>query len=322
MAPLISFFIIDPPERLDPPTDTTLAIMRESLRRGGEVFYCTLPDLVLEGDRLYAQAYPVRFPPGAELFTAGDAQKFPAEAADVVYMRKDPPVDRDYLQAAYLLDQLPPRVLQVNPSRTLRLHCEKLIPLAFPDLAPETLVGRSVMEIAAFLRRHQRIVVKPLDDCSGRGIVAVNASDPRAEELIDRAAEGGGRCVVAQRFLPEIREGDKRVLMLGEEILGWVNRRPAPGEFRSNVNAGGRCLLCELTARDRAICERVGPWLVREGIHFSGLDIVGPYLLEVNITSPSCLRELNQLTGQSLEKRVVDYVEENCRRARNFLPCR
>lgn len=313
MSELTSVFVIDPPERLDPPTDTSLALMRESLQRGHRVFYCTLSELRLDGGLPRARVRPVSFPPAAELFTAGAEQEIELAAIDVLYMRKDPPVDAAYLHATFILDRLPPAVLQVNPARALRRHCEKLIPLHFPGLLPETVVSRASRDLEEFLDRLGQIVLKPLDECSGRGVISLRRSDPDRRARIDQATAGGSRYVQGQRFLPEIAEGDKRVLLLGGEILGWLRRVPAAGDFRSNVNAGGRCLPCELTAADRAICARLGPWLRREGILLAGADLVGGHVLEVNITSPSCLREMNELTGEKLERKIIDCVERRCR---------
>lgn len=312
MTPLLLAFLIDPPEKLDPPTDTTLAIMREGCRRGHRVVYATLGELRLADGRPQARVRPVRFSAGRELFTAGKPRELDLAACDALFMRKDPPVDEAYLHATYILDRLPPGVLQVNPAAALRNHCEKLIPLHFPDLTPETLVSRRPEELAAFLERMERIVVKPLDDCSGRGIFTLSPQDPNRRSLLEEVTAGGRRFVMGQRFLAQITEGEKRVLLLGEEILGYLKRVPAAGDFRSNVNAGGHCVPCELEEDERAACVRVGAWLAERGVHLAGLDLVGGHLLEVNITSPSCLREMNQLTGQALEERVLDYLESRC----------
>jgi len=313
MSKLTAVFILDPPERLDPPTDTSLALMRESLRRGQRVYFCTLSELRLDNGTPCARVRAVTFPPGEELFAAGAEQTLALSTIDVLYMRKDPPVDVAYLHATYILDRLPPRVLQVNPAPALRRHCEKLIPLALPGLLPETIVSRAARDLDEFLERTGRIVLKPLDDCSGRGIFTLTRDDPNRRGLIEQVTAGGGRYVQAQRFLPEIAEGDKRVLLLGGEVLGWLRRLPAAGDFRSNVNAGGRCLPCELTENDRAICARLGEWLKREDILLAGADLVGDHVLEVNITSPSCLREMNALTGDRLERKIIDHVERCCR---------
>jgi glutathione synthase len=313
MRRLTLVFILDPPERLDPPTDTSLALMREGLARGHRVLFCTLGDLRLEEGSPRARCRPVGFEPGVELFTTGPLCDLPLVQTDVVFMRKDPPVDEAYLHATYLLDRLPETVLQVNPARALQKFCEKLIPLYFQGLAPESIVTRSPEELDDFLQRTGRIVVKPLADCSGRGIIALNREEPDRHLRLTQATAGGSRFVQGQRFLPEIEGGDKRVLLLGGKILGWIRRVPKAGDFRSNVNAGGCCVPCELSAGDRAICARLAPWLIREGIHLAGVDIVGSHVLEVNITSPSCLREMNNLGNQRLEEKVLDYVEGCCR---------
>ena len=305
----LSIFVIDPPQRLDPPTDTSLALMRESLRRGHRVFYCTPEDLRLEGGTPRGRVRAVNFPPRGELFESGEELDLDLRRCSVLYMRKDPPTDLPYLNAAAILDRIDPRVLQINPPRALRLHNEKLIPGYFPGLLPESVVTRSASDLRTFLHKEKKIVVKPLDDCSGRGIFVVEEGEARIEERLEEAV-AAGRFVQGQRFLPEILgRGDKRVLLLGGEILGWVRREPAAGDFRSNVNAGGRCVPCDLTAEDREICARIGRWLAREEIHLAGIDIVGRHVLEVNITSPSCLREMNALTSSALERRVLDYVE-------------
>lgn len=309
MLPTISIFIIDSPERLDPPTDTSLALMRESVRRGHRVGYATLDGLRLEQGEPWAEIRAVEFESGRELFLPGAKEDLPLRRADILHMRKDPPLDEEYLHASYILDRLPLRVVQVNPSPALRTWCEKLIPLQFPGMAPPTLVTRSSAQLLNFLRQQEKIVLKPMDDCSGRGIIALQRDDPGHLQAIDLATNHGQRFVIGQRFLPQIAEGDKRVLLLGGEILGWVRRLPAAGEFRSNVNAGGRCVRCELTPSDRAICARLKPWLQRQKILLAGVDIVGTQVLEVNITSPSCLREMNSLYGWSLERTILDDLE-------------
>lgn len=304
-----ALFIIDPPERLDPPTDTTLAIMRESLGRGLRVYSTTLGGLALAGGTLIARARAVAFQPGAELFTSGPPEQLDmARDCALVWMRKDPPVDLAYLHATYLLDFLPPHVLQINPAAALRNICEKLGPARFPELYPATLVSNSPEDLREFLQQQGKIVIKPLEDCSGRGIVLLDAAMSDPLERLTAATAGGSRFVQGQRFLPEIATGDTRVLLLGGEILGWVRRVPAAGDFRSNVNAGGRCVPCELTGEDLAICARIGPWLRLQDIHLAGIDIVGGQVLEINITSPSCLREIDDIYQVKLEERILDYV--------------
>ncbi len=310
-----SFFIIDPPAALDPSTDTTLAIMEESLARGHRVFFATLAGIRLGKTGPAIRAHRVSSFTSHGLPEPAPPEDLDLSALDFLHMRKDPPLDLAYLHATYILDRMPKHVVQINPPGALRAHCEKLIPLNFSDLAPETIVSCSPEELLAFVDRG-KAVIKPLEDCSGHGVHLIENANAGARETLHRATEGGTQFIQAQRYLPEIIEGDKRVLLLGGEILGWIRRVPAAGDFRSNINAGGVCVPCELTSADRDICARLGPWLRREEIHLAGVDIVGTYVLEVNITSPSCLREINDLTGRRLERRIVDYLEEFRRKRR------
>ncbi len=307
--PTTALFIIDPPEQLDPPTDTSLAIMRESLRRGQQVLTATLDDLHLATGQLQATAREASFAPDGNLAPGPDRRLDLNQEVDLVWMRKDPPVDLAYLHATYLLDFLPARVLQINPAASLRNYCEKLAPVRFPELFPPTLVSRSVTELAAFVARHGEVVVKPLEECSGRGIIRVAKGETSLVNRLAAATDQGRRFVQGQRYLERATEGDIRILLLGGEILGWVRRRPAAGEFRSNINAGGHCEAVTLGEREREICARVGPWLRQRGIHLAGIDLIDGYLLEINLTSPSCLLEMNDLNGWRLEEAVLDYVE-------------
>jgi glutathione synthase len=180
-------------------------------------------------------------------------------------------------------------------------------------MAPESVVTARASELAAFLNHCGRIVVKPLEECSGRGLFLVTLDDPNHGALLEQATLQGTRFVQGQRFLPEVAAGDKRVLLLDGNILGAVRRLPAPGDFRANINAGATCHRCTLNAQEVAISSRVGRWLAKEGIVLAGIDLVGEWLLEVNITSPSCLREINELEGVALESRVLDSIETRCR---------
>jgi glutathione synthase len=283
--------------------------MFASWQRGWQVFACTIADLHLEGNTPHAMARVVSFPDGLGLFSAGTDQRLTLAHCQAVYMRKDPPVDTFYLHATYILDRLPGHVVQVNPARALAGCCEKLIPLDFPGLLPESVVTASAHLLGEFLDRHGRMVVKPLDDCSGRGIIVLEREAAGRQHILREITADGRRYVQGERYLPEIIQGDKRILLLGGEILGWVRRLPAAGEFRSNINAGGHCVPCSLTDADRAICARLGPWLRERDIILAGVDIVGEHVLEVNITSPSCLREINELNGERLEEQIVDHVE-------------
>ncbi|NIQ97813.1 MAG: glutathione synthase [Desulfuromonadales bacterium] len=309
MPVLKMLFIIDPPQRLDPPTDTTLAIMQEAQSRGHRVYFAELGGLFVDRGQPVARGWGASFA-GPDQLAAGEVVRLDLGDVDAVFMRKDPPVDLTYLHATEILDLLPPRVLQVNAPGAIRQHGEKIIPLHFPDLMPETLVSADAELLASLFDTHERIVVKVLEECSGRGVQVIDKGDTRREETLRRATAGGTRFVQGQEFLPQIERGDIRVLMLDGEMLGHVRRVPPEGSFRSNVNAGGHCVPCDLGEEERAVCRRIGPWLKRNGIYLAGIDIVAGKVLEVNITSPSCLREINTLYGTCLERDIVDFVEK------------
>ncbi|MFO7983136.1 MAG: glutathione synthase [Desulfuromonadales bacterium] len=314
MSDLTILFIIDPPEHLDPPTDTSLVLMQEAQSRGHRVVFGSLDGLHVDRGRPLARGWIASFAGGRDNLSAGPSMLLHLDEIDAVFMRQDPPVDLSYLHATEILDLLPPGILQVNNPGALRRHGEKIIPLHFPDLMAETLVTACPDLLAVLFERHDRIVLKILEDCSGRGVQVIDRDDPEKEEKLRRATADGGRFVQGQEFLPQIEQGDIRVLMLDGELLGRVRRVPAEGSFLSNVNAGGRCEPCELGERERAICKRLGPWLREEGIYLAGVDIVGGKVLEVNITSPSCLREINDIYGERLEKEVIDFVERKTSR--------
>lgn len=307
MPSIVVLFVMDPPHLLNPGTDTSLVLMKESVRRGHRVYFCSPDRLRLDGkNRLRAWSRPFK---GGD-WTANDVSPVDLflDEIDFCHMRKDPPVDTAYFQTTLLLDRLPKSVLQVNPVHLLRRYCEKLIPLHFPDLFPETLICRGLEELTVFFKQFGDIVVKPLNSCGGRSVYRVSVNDADWSSTLARLVAESSGFLQAQRFLPESSAGDKRVLMLGGEILGSLRRIPVAGDFRSNINAGGTFTACSLTREDLAICERVGKWLAEQGIHFAGVDLVGPYLLEINITSPSCLVELNELAGVQFERRIIDYL--------------
>lgn len=302
-------FIIDPPGRLDPPTDTSFAIMQEALSRGHNVLYALIDGLYIEHDRPFARSWHASFERGRDRLEPGREVLLDLATLDAVFMRKDPPVDLTYLHATEILDLLPASVVQINEPSALRRHGEKIIPLRFPGLMPQTLVSASAERLASLFADNDRIVVKVLEDCSGRGVEVISRDDPQRLETLRRLTAGGERFVQGQEFLPQIERGDIRVLMLDGEILGQVRRVPPDGSFRSNVNAGGRCVPCELGERELSICGRLGPWLKANGIALAGIDIVAGQVIEVNISSPSCLREMNDLYGERLETKIVDYLE-------------
>jgi glutathione synthase len=311
---------MDPPERINRYTDTTLVIVEEALARHHEVAVCTPGDLWLEGDALGAAYQHALLPlPGAPeapgLRVGRHSAALVHERFDLVLMRKDPPFDLPYYFATLMLERLRGRVRVVNDPRGLRDANEKLYALNFPQLIPPTLVARGQAALLDFMHRQGgEMIVKPLDGCGGAGVFHVSASDRNTHSILEASTDFGKKAVMAQRYLPEARQGDKRILLLDGEVLGAVLRVPREDETRGNLHVGGTPQKSELQPREREIVEAVAPRLRADGLWFVGLDVIGGFLTEVNVTSPTGVQEIDRLEGRSgsdrLEARVVDWLEK------------
>jgi glutathione synthase len=307
-------FVIDPIERLDPEKDTTIAFLREADRRGHELAVCTIDTLDLGPDgRPKAEAIPARTTDpdgGAAWYEVGAGRTAFLDEFDVVWMRKDPPFDMAFFYATHLLSMVAKSTLVVNDPLSLRDANEKLFALRFPAVCPPARVSRRIPELLAFQEEMGgEMIVKPLDGAGGEGIFHLRAGDRNISAILEAATAHESRYIMAQRYLPEIREGDKRVILVEGKALGAVLRVPAEGESRANFHVGGQPAATEVDDRDREIAAAVGPELVRLGIVFAGIDVIGGWLTEVNVTSPTGLREIADLGGPSLEVDVLDAVE-------------
>jgi glutathione synthase len=302
-------FLMDPIESVRVDHDSTFALMLECQRRGLEVRELRQEWLYAAEGRACSRmrTVEVQRQPGAHYRVAGDFDA-PLEELDILFMRKDPPVDVAYVRATQLVE-LSDGPLLLNHPRGLRAANEKLFALRFPDLTPATLVSREISRLRAFIDAQGGDgVVKPLDGCGGQGVLRVRRSDPNLSALLEIATEGGKLPVMAQAYLPAVREGDKRIILLGGEPIGAVLRVPRAGELRANFASGGSAAPAPLTARDREICRRLAPSLEELGLWFVGIDVIGGKLTEVNVTSPTGLVEIDALSGQSLEQRVIDFA--------------
>ncbi|MEO8689056.1 MAG: glutathione synthase [Solirubrobacteraceae bacterium] len=307
--------VMDDPAGIDPTTDTTLALVEGARRRRHAVEVCTPDALGLDGASLIALAGPVigTRTDGSPAIVTGRPQPRAVAGYDAVLMRKDPPFDLAYYTTTLLLERARSSTLLINDPRALRETNEKLSVLEFPDLAPETRVTRSLAELEAFLTRcEQQMVIKPLDRCGGSGIFLARAGDPNLRSILETATNSGRELVMAQRYLPEARAGDKRILLLDGEPLGAVLRVPARGDARGNFHAGATPHHTRLTPRDREICSRVGAHCRRRGLAFVGIDVIGDRLTEINVTSPTGLRQINRLEGAHLEDTVIDWLTTRC----------
>ena len=304
-------FLMDPLESVVVGHDSTFALMLECARRGHAVEYLTQPDLSFRDGRTCARLrrVQVRREPG-NAHTVLEDRCEPLEGLDALLLRKDPPVDAAFIEATHLVDLAGPhRPFLVNEPSGLRDANEKLFALRFPDLSPPTFVGASRDRLLAFVEQVGAAVLKPLEGCGGQGVVQVGRGDRNLRALADLYTGCGRRPVLAQAYLPEVRQGDKRILLLDGEPVGAVLRVPREDDHRANLAAGGTPVRTAITAGDRAICDRLAPELRRMGLHFVGIDVIGGRLTEVNVTSPTGIEEIDALEGVRLEAQVIDFLE-------------
>lgn len=316
--------VADPLPALAPAHDSTVALIEAAQRRGHTVLVTTAERLRIRDARTHAVCRPVTVVPATladgrwsavpDWWRAGEERDVRLDDVDVVTMRTDPPVDADYLRATYLLDRVDPRVVMVNSPTGLREANEKLFVLRFPELVPDTLVTADVAEAVATVRGWGQAVLKPTDGMAGRGILRLCPDDPNLASILETATARGRRHVVVQRWVPEaVAQGDRRVIVLSGEPIGAVRRVAAPGEFRCNMAAGAAVVADEVTALDKHICAVLAPELARLGLVFTGIDVIGDRLTEINVTSPTGLREIDALSGTRLPDLVVDDLERRVR---------
>lgn len=314
-------FVMDPIEHIQPDKDTTFVFMLESLRRHHELYCGLVPDLFLHHGVPHTTARRVevmRADPKRPLshFRMLEERTEPLTWFDVVFMRKDPPFDMSFFFATHLLSLVDAtKTLVVNDPRGLRDANEKLYALHFPGVVPPSLVTAQMDRLKAFMEEMGgEMIVKPLDGCGGAGVFHVHRSDRNLNAILETATDNGRRLIMAQRYQPEIRRGDKRLIVLDGRPLGGVLRVPREDETRGNIHVGGSVVKTEVTARDREICNTLAPRLRADGLYFVGLDIIGDWLTEVNVTSPTGIQEINTLDGVQLESNVIDFVEQRCPR--------
>ena len=308
--------VMDPIGSINYQKDSTLAMLWEAQARGWALYYAEQRDLYWENGTARARRRPLRVYKEAERwFELGAPEDAGLADVDVILMRKDPPFDLEYIYTTYLLEHAEADgTLVVNRARSLRDANEKFYTTWFPQCLPPTLVTREHARLRAFLRTQGEIVVKPLEGMGGTSIFRVAAADTNASVIFETLTQHETRQVMAQRFLPEIRDGDKRILLIdGEPIPYALARVPAPGEARGNLAAGGTGVGVALSERDRWICTEVGPTLRDAGLVFVGLDVIGDYLTEINVTSPTCIRELDKLYDLNISARLFDAVEARVR---------
>jgi glutathione synthase len=305
-------FILDPLESLKAYKDTSVAMMRAAQARGHQVSFCEQSDLYSKG-RVYANAGRISLADNDEdWYRAHHRQETALAAFDAVLMRKDPPFDLEYLTSVWLLSQAEREGARVfNNPAAVRDHNEKLGILEFPQFIAPTLATRDPAAVHAFIEEHRDVILKRLDGMGGESIFRVKADDPNRNVIIETMTQQGARSCMAQRYITEISKGDKRVLLIdGKPVPHSLARLAKPGESRANLAAGGRGVAQPLSARDRAIAEALGPVLAARGLLLVGLDVIGDYLTEVNVTSPTCFREIQDQTGFDVAGAFLDSLEK------------
>ncbi len=283
----------------------------EAQARGHALYHYLPRQLSLRDGRLAAQARPVKVvrAPGGKHFEHGAVETLDLAAMDVILMRQDPPFDMAYITATHLLEHVQDEVLIVNDPVSVRNAPEKLFATHFDGLMPPTLITSNRDAVAAFRAEHGEIILKPLFGNGGAGVFHLRRDDDNLNALIEMFTGMSREPIMVQRYLPEIRQGDKRIILIEGEPVGAVLRVPPAGEARANLHVGGRADKTTLTKRERDICDAIGPTLAEQGLLFVGIDVIGDYLTEINVTSPTGIQEINRLDGVTLEKRVWDAIE-------------
>ncbi len=313
-------YVMDPMARVLVDKDTTFAFQLEGQRRGHEQYHCGPEDLFVDRAVPHASARRLTIERATPHFRLDEARIAPLVHYDAVFMRKDPPFDMAYVFAAHVLGLVDATAtFVINDPRGLVVANEKLYALNFPSIIPESVVTSDHVRLKAFMDElGGEMIVKPLDGCGGAGVLHVNRNDRNLNALLELSTGEGRRLVMAQRYLPAAREGDKRLIVLDGEPLGAILRVPRADEHRGNIHVGGQVKASPVDDRDREICRTMAPRLRRDGLWFVGLDVIGGYVTEVNVTSPTGVQEIDRLDGTNLEAKVLDFVE--CRTAKLTRP--
>ena len=312
-------FIIDPIDRLNPVHDSSVALMEAAQEFGHEVWITQVNQLTAIDNKTWATLQRVHLMPVERVenhwvasnpwFDEGNTTRQPLESMDAVFMRQDPPVTIPYLYATYLLDYInPEKTLVINSPQGLRAANEKMYALQFTKAIPKTIVSQDKQVIREFIESEGAAVLKPLGGKAGEGILFLEATDRNFNSLIEISTKQGKEPVMFQSYLPAAKDGDKRIIMLNGKAIGAVNRIPTGKEFRGNMAVGGRVAQTEITEREYEICEYLAPKLIADGLYFVGIDVIGGYLTEVNVTSPTGIREIDLLDNVNLGQQVIEWV--------------
>jgi glutathione synthase len=308
---------MDPIDRIDIRGDSTFALLIEAQRRGHEIFYYLPQHLALLGSRLIARGSTLTVEDRVgDHYKTANSRVEDLSTWDVVLLRQDPPFDMSYITSTHLLERIHPKTLVVNDPTHVRNAPEKVFVLDFQDLMPPTLVTRNPEDVKAFRAEHRDIIIKPLYGNGGASVFRLGPDDTNLNSLVELFQTVFREPFMVQQYRPEVRAGDKRIILVDGDVVGAINRVPAADETRSNMHVGGQAQPTDLTPRDREICARLGPELKRRGLLFTGIDVIGPYLTEINVTSPTGIRQVKSFGGPDIAALIWDAIERKVAAAR------
>ena len=303
-------FQMDPIGPIDIDADSTFRIAEEAQARGHSLFYYTPDGLAYDQGQVTAKGWPLTVQRvKGDHFALDDLQTVDLAEFDVVWLRQDPPFDMGYITTTHILDMIHPDTLVVNDPFWVRNYPEKLLVLAFPDLTPPTMIARDLQTLKAFRATHGDVILKPLYGNGGAGVFKLKQDDSNLASLHEMFAGINNEPLIMQQFLPDVAKGDKRIILVDGEPVGAINRVPAAGETRSNMHVGGRPEKVDLTDRDHEICARIGPLLREKGQIFVGIDVIGDWLTEINLTSPTGIQELERFDGVNIAEKIWQAIE-------------
>ncbi len=304
-------FQMDPIERIDIKGDSTFALLLEAQMRGHDLFYYTPQNLALRNGELMAHGHTLSVEDiEGNHYTMSDERTIDLGDLDVVHLRQDPPFDMGYITTTHLLERVQPETLVVNDPTNVRNAPEKIFVLEYLDLMPPTMVTRSLDDVKAFRAEYRDIMIKPLYGNGGEAVFLLKEDDTNLTPLVELFQLMARAPFMVQQYLPQVRQGDKRIILVDGEFAGAINRIPAKDETRSNMHIGGTPKPVEMTARDHEICERLGPELKKCGLIFVGIDVIGDCLTEINVTSPTGIREVKRFGGPDIAAMIWDVIEE------------
>ena len=305
-------FLMDPLEKLDLKGDTTFALALEAQNRGHEIFFFTPENLILKSNRVFANICKIELTSinNEESYRYLNKEVYPLTDYDVVMMRQDPPFDLSYITATHILEKLPKSTLVVNNPFEVRNAPEKLFVTNFPHLMPKTLITRDIQAIKSFRDDFRDIIIKPLYGNGGQGVFHVQPNDENFNSILEMFFDQNREPLIIQEYLKDVRNGDKRIILLNGEIVGAINRRPQKGESRSNMHVGGQAEKTVLTERDKFICKEISQSLKEKQLFFVGIDIIGDFITEINVTSPTGIREIRSHEAIFIEQIFWNFIEE------------